>query len=158
MSLSMDYNAVKSITYNLSRMSYDLKKRGEVEIKRCAEDLLEKAIELAPMDTGALRESGKVKKKSNSEYEVVFDVTVKDRLKKQGKSASSVSNPDFHYSGIQHDNLAYHHDIGQALFLEEPYEMYKEQYKDEIASALKNVIRRTKWTRRSGGWSKRGSR
>lgn len=158
MTLSVDYSVFRDLKTNLSRLSYDLRRKGDLALRRCAEDLLEKAIDLAPKDTGALRESGKVEKLGDADYRVLFDVTVRDRIKKQGRSLKGISNPDFHYSGIQHDNLYYHHDIGQALFLEEPYESNKDDYIGSVARALQETTRRTKWARRGGGWSRRGRR
>ena len=158
MSFNADYSALQSVKYNLARLSVDMRKQGEQAIKRCAENLLMQARALAPMDTGALRESGKVKKISNSEYQVIFDVTVKDRMKKLGKPLDGVSNPNFHYSGLQHDMIDWKHKIGQALFLEEPYEANKDGYMDTIKNAIQNTIRRTNWQRRSSGWSRRGRR
>lgn len=158
MSFNADYSALQSVKYNLARLSVDMRKQGEQAIKRCAENLLMQARALAPMDTGALRESGKVKKISNSEYQVIFDVTVKDRMKKLGKPLDGVSNPNFHYSGLQHDMIDWKHKIGQALFLEEPYEANKAEYMDTIKATIQNTIRRTNWQRRSSGWSRRGRR
>lgn len=158
MGFKSDYNAFQNIKHSLTGLSAEMRKQGEQAIKRCAQNLLIQARALAPMDTGALRESGKVKKISDSEYQVIFDVTVKDRLKKLGKPLDGVSNPDFHYSGLQHDMVDWKHRIGQALFLEEPYEANKSAYMDTIKATIQNTVRHTNWQRRSSGWSRRGRR
>lgn len=158
MTLSVDYDVIRSVKYNISKLSYDLKKRAEQVAKACAEDLLEKSRDLVPVDTGTLRESGKVRKKSIYEYEVVYDATVRDRRKAQGKGVQGIADPDYKYGWRQHENLAYHHDIGQALYLEEPYQSNKDKYKADIANAIKTEVRQTKWKSRGKGWSRRGRR
>lgn len=69
-------------------------------VRAAGEYLLSKAVPLAPKDTGALRRSGRVRG-VNAEpiVEVVFDTP---------------------YAVIQHENETYHHDDGQAKYLEQP--------------------------------------
>lgn len=144
-------DVIADIKYNIRNTSKTMVDYGKDAIKMCAEDLLEKSRELAPKDTGALRESGHIDKHRDFAYTVVYDVTVADRAEKMGKSLDKVSNPDYKYGRIQHDNLYFHHDIGQALYLEEPYEANKDFYIDFIRDSMRRAIRK-------GVRSKRGKR
>jgi len=73
---------------------------GRVGVRRAGEWLLAQSVPLAPKDTGALRASGQVRG-INAEpvVLVVFDTP---------------------YAIIQHENEEYHHDDGQAKYLERP--------------------------------------
>lgn len=82
------------------------KKRGAMAgCKKAANYLLKESQPLVPVDTGRLKNSGKVVEISNG-YSVVY----------------STENPTtgYNYAMIQHENLEYNHEVGQAKYLEEP--------------------------------------
>lgn len=155
MSLNIPYQVTGEIKVSLRRLIPEQKIAGGKAIKACAEDLLKCSKELVPVDTGTLRDNGRVEKDGDLHYSVIYDVTVADRLKARGKGTDGISEPDFKYGWLQHENLNYHHSIGQALFLEEPFEENKDRYIREIGQALKNSIKRGKWNI-SAKWSRRG--
>ena len=50
--------ALNDVLRNLNRITRDMEKKSEKQIKKCCEDLLSKAVDITPMDTGELRKSG----------------------------------------------------------------------------------------------------
>ena len=50
--------ALNDVLRNLNRIIRDTEKKSEKQIKKCCEDLLSKAVDITPMDTGELRKSG----------------------------------------------------------------------------------------------------
>lgn len=81
--------------------------------------IAEEASELAPVDTEQLKYSYDIEPYGDGGYKVTFNAY----------------NPKdgYNYAAIQHENLEYHHDIGQAKYLEEPYEAHKSELADFIA-------------------------
>lgn len=96
------------------RAQRDSGRRG---VRAAGEHLLGRAVPLAPKDTGALRSSGTVKG-VNAEpiVYVIFDTP---------------------YAVIQHENEEYHHDDGQAKYLEQPMAEDDAVMKQIIAQALR---------------------
>lgn len=124
---------------------------GDAAAKECAELLLDVSQPLVPEDTGLLKISGKVQKVPRTKdptYQVVYSATAGERARVQGSSAK-IKNPDFNYAWIQHENLEYHHEKGQAKYLEEPYEENKDLFMELIADALRASM--SKGFRRRGG-------
>ena len=50
--------ALNDVLRNLNKVTTDTEKKAERQIKKCCEDLLSKAIDITPIDTGELRKSG----------------------------------------------------------------------------------------------------
>lgn len=76
---------------------------------------------LVPVDTGRLKRSGKITKISNG-YQLRYRAI----------------NPDngYNYAPIQHENLHFHHRVGQAKYLEEPVEINMDRIKKIIAEEV----------------------
>lgn len=52
--LAMAMNVIR----NLNNLIKQMEKKAEKQIKKCCEDLLSKAVDITPMNTGELRKSG----------------------------------------------------------------------------------------------------
>lgn len=91
--------------------------------RKAAEYLLEESQPLVPVDTGRLRASGKVVEIPKG-YSVVY----------------STENPEtgYNYAMIQHENLEYHHEVGQAKYLEEPFR----RNADKLISIVREEMRK----------------
>jgi len=50
--------ALNDVLRNLNKVTKDTEKKAERQIKKCCEDLLSKAVDITPMNTGELRKSG----------------------------------------------------------------------------------------------------
>lgn len=100
-----------------------IKKIGNINDKALhdvAFDLLGKAKELAPVDTGDLRGSGSVKFENNT-------------------ATIGFEEP---YAVRQHEHTEYEHPQGgQAKYLEQPYRENTDKYINYIADAIKNAIK-----------------
>jgi hypothetical protein len=90
---------------------------GRKGTRAAGEFLLAQSVPLAPKDTGALRSSGTVKGVNAEPVAlVIFDTP---------------------YAVIQHEAEEYHHDDGQAKYLEQPMVEYDATMKQIIAQALR---------------------
>jgi hypothetical protein len=87
---------VTNLQKNLDRVLHALQKAAVASLKAEAEVVLEKAKSRTPVDTGQLRDSGHVVADKN-EVRVVFDAP---------------------HALVVHEDLAAHHDNGEAKFLE----------------------------------------
>ena len=103
---------------------------GGEEAKACAEDLMEDAKDLAPVDEGNLQDSAQVdeliNRKGITRYEVSFDTR-----RTEGRSRGN----NFNYAYIQHEDLSFKHKIGQAKFLETPYHQRRDEFLKRISDA-----------------------
>ena len=131
--ISVDYDVIAFIKENLRNLPERQRVAGQKAMLQCAEDLLEKSKDLVPVDTGALKENGHIERLSDgSGYAVVYDITA-------GERNPRATDKDFKYGALQHEELSFHHDIGQALYLEIPYESNKDDYKAKIANAIRRA-------------------
>jgi hypothetical protein len=77
---------------------------------------------LCPVDTGTLRNSCVIEQK-NDEIIVGY-----------GGAASS-------YAAIQHENLSFHHNVGQAKYLEQPATEMEEEIKAAVEKAVVGALK-----------------
>lgn len=82
-----------------------------------AEQLLKWSKPLVPVDTGKLKASGEVVKRDTG-YAVQY---------------SSTNKQGYDYAYIQHENLEYHHEVGQAKYLEQPLREHAQELMDIVA-------------------------
>lgn len=98
-------------------------------IKKMARSVLSHAKGLVPVDQGPLRRSGHVvapttnSRNRSIEVQVVFDA----------------KNPvnGYGYAEIQHENLNYHHDFGEAKYLEKAIDAHRDQI-DQLGRDVKD--------------------
>ena len=88
--------------------------------------LLELSQPLVPVDTGRLKASGKVTAEGTNEVYVSYEAV----------------NPDsgYEYAPIQHEDLSFHHDIGQAKYLEEPFASSIDELVDIVAKYVRKGV------------------
>ncbi len=89
------------------------------------EQIMGDAKELVPVDTGALRASG-----------VVWTPTVTPERMEVGLSFGGPAAP---YALVQHEDLTFFHDDGQAKFLEVPFRAHVSGLGDAIAKAVQKA-------------------
>lgn len=112
---------------------------AEENLKEAVQKTVDNAIQihkeacpLTPVDTGRLRESGKVEINGEKITEGTKEGDIK--ILKSGKDFENIKNdieikiiydaesPEgYKYSGIQHENLEFNHTEGQAKYLEVPF-------------------------------------
>lgn len=125
------------------------------EIYECLKDVLVDSIPLAPVDEGSLRESGHVAingvryvkgtlkgglTEPNS-YDPTPDAKTVDfaiGYTAEGKGREGDVNT---YAIVQHEHVEYHHDIGQAKFLELPLRYHRARWKNRILDRVKRDIK-----------------
>lgn len=105
-------NAVKTLVYGGAKEGTE----------KCAEHLLAVSQALTPIRSGRLVSSGDIKE-TNSGYTVSYSI-------------DSLSDSDFDYAILQHEEKGFRHRIGQAKYLEEPAKEYATMYKQWIAEAV----------------------
>lgn len=88
----------------------------------CGNDLQQKAQDLTPVDTGALRSSA---------------FTEADR---QGKNPGVVVGFEEEYAIYVHENLEAHHPVGQAKFLEQPLQENTDKYVGHVRDKVQELI------------------
>lgn len=107
-----------------------------------AEDLLGKAINLAPLEEGTLRGSGTVTMIVNgTRYEgegaLVAAIEAVTALARAGVAYHVDAETSFNtvYAAAQHERTDYHHDVGQAKYLEQPFRENLNRYEAVIRRA-----------------------
>lgn len=88
----------------------------------CGNDLQQKAQDLTPVRTGALKASA---------------FTEAD---KQGKNPSVIVGFEEEYAIYVHENLEAHHDVGQAKFLEQPLKENSDKYVGHVRDKVQDLI------------------
>ena len=118
MSASLD--GLKELESNFNKLLKIMDTVNQKALKDDALDLLGKAVNLAPVDSGDLRGSGSVKFEDNT-------VTI------------GFEEP---YAVKQHEHTEYKHpEGGQAKYLEQPFRENIDKYINHIAEANKNVLK-----------------
>ena len=111
-----------NVITNLNNLTKQMEKKAEKQIKKCCEDLLSKAVDITPMDTGELRRSG------TTDY---------DTATKTGKVSFGGGAVD--YAVIVHEmpNETNWSEPGTGnKFLEKPLKANSEKYLQSIAKAV----------------------
>jgi hypothetical protein len=88
-------------------------------LKMHAEDLLTQAVDQAPKKEGNLRRSGLVKEIDGKIY-VTFNTP---------------------YARRQHEEVGWHHNIGKAKYLEDPYKLNKTKIKKGVLEEVKKKLK-----------------
>lgn len=138
-----DYSIFERIKVNLQNAGKRKKQKGMKALEECAQDLLKRSQELVPVDTGTLKDSGKVQKYGNQYarwYRVSYSATVRERMERMGKSTQNIKDPDFNYAFAIHEDVPRifnHPNGGQAKFLEQPYRENEDKYIKYIAKAMR---------------------
>lgn len=87
------------VRFNTKHAVSVMRRASDEAIQQVMHEVLEEAREEAPLDKGDLRASGHIVQNGPT-TKIVFDAP---------------------YAEIQHENLSYHHDIGKAKYLEDPF-------------------------------------
>lgn len=101
----------------LRKFAQRKKRNANNGAKMAAEQLLKWSKPLVPVDTGKLKASGEVVKRDTG-YAVQY---------------SSANKQGYDYAYIQHENLEYHHEVGQAKYLEQPLREHAQELMDIVA-------------------------
>ena len=114
---------IDNVMRNLQAKINEIKDATKEAVNEVALDLIGKAKERAPLDTGDLRGSGFANMtEGNNKY----------------KAKVGFSEP---YALEQHENLQYQHPRGgEAKYLENPLKENEERYIDHIKSKVRRVI------------------
>lgn len=87
------------VRFNVNHAVSVMRRSTDEGIRDAMSTILQEAKDEAPMDTGALRESGRLVQ-SPASTKIIFEAP---------------------YAEIQHENLHYAHKIGKAKYLEDPF-------------------------------------
>lgn len=87
----------------------------------CGNDLQQKAVDITPIDTGALRASAFTEAESGSNPSVIVGF-------------------EEEYAIYVHENLEAHHDVGQAKFLEQPLKENSDKYVKYVRDKVQDLI------------------
>ena len=98
------------------------------------QDVLKDSLPLVPVDTGALRGSGYVAEP------VIEDGHITDEVGYGGvatKINPKTLEPTSAYALAVHENLEAHHTVGQAKYLEQPFDEHTQNFGAKIAARVK---------------------
>ena len=123
--------SVNSVRRNLRRMGKDVKKEVIKTLEDIALDLADKALNLAPVDTGRLRKSADP------------EVIVSNNKARANVTFSAIDpKTGYDYALIQHEDLSFKHPRGgQAKYLEQPLRRNSGRYRQELEKAVKKVTK-----------------
>ena len=111
-----------TVIRNLNNLTAQMEKKAEKQIKKCCEDLLSKAVDITPMDTGELRKSG------TTDY---------DTATKTGKVSFGGGAVDYAVAVHEMPNETNWSEPGTGnKFLEKPLKANSEKYLQSIAKAV----------------------
>ena len=114
--------ALNDVLRNLNKVTKDTEKKAEIQIKKCCEDLLSKAVDITPIDTGELRKSG------TTDY---------DSAKKTGRVTFGVGAVEYAVAVHEMPNETNWTEPGTGnKYLEKPLKANSEKYLQSIAKAV----------------------
>lgn len=114
------------LTNRLNRSASQISDTVQNALLDCGNDLQQKAVDITPIDTGALRSSA---------------FTEADRQNR--KKPSVTVGFEEEYAIYVHENLEAHHDVGQAKFLEQPLKENADRYAEHVKNKVQELIDRS---------------
>lgn len=101
------FTNIRQLEKKFTEKVNDIKLASSEGLVEAGKYLLDLSQPLVPVDTGRLKDSGKVIQENNNTIYVTYEAF----------------NPEngYEYAPIQHEVLDFHHNIGQAKYLEEPF-------------------------------------
>ena len=117
--MSIRVTGISNVLNNLNRVRNAITQNINREVSNVAHDLLSKSIQRAPIDTGDLRGSGTV----------------------EVNGSSAIVAYSTQYALRQHEELNYHHDNGEAKYLENPLKENERTYIQYLIDAIRRVTR-----------------
>ena len=101
------FTNIRQLEKKFTEKVNDIKLASSEGLVEAGKYLLDLSQPLVPVDTGRLKDSGKVIQENNNTVYVTYEAF----------------NPEngYEYAPIQHEVLDFHHNIGQAKYLEEPF-------------------------------------
>lgn len=109
------------LTKKLNKSISEISSVVEDALLDCGNDLQQKAQDLTPVDTGALRASAFTEAESGSNPSVIVGYTEE-------------------YAIFVHENLEAHHPVGQAKFLEQPLKENADKYVKYVRDKVQDLI------------------
>ena len=117
--MNLEIDGVDELDTRLQRLAIQTDGPADRALRDSANDLLGRAVTLAPVDTGDLRGSGNVQEIQDG-YEVRFNQR---------------------YAAVQHERMDFNHPRGgQAKYLEQPLEQNRSRYLEHVAAAIRREI------------------
>jgi hypothetical protein len=114
--------ALLSIVVNMDISSEEAEKAAMKALKAQAMVLKGRSQQLCPVDSGTLRNSCVIEEGDGY-------ITV---------GYGGAATP---YAAIQHENMSFHHPVGQAKYLEQPASEMEEEIKAAVEAAVKAVFK-----------------
>lgn len=119
------FEGINKLEKEFSKKIKDIKHGSSEGLVEAGKYLLELSQPLVPVDTGRLKESGRVVEDDDAVY-VTYEAF----------------NPEngYEYAPIQHESLDFHHNVGQAKYLEEPFMMSIDELVKIVAGKAKEGV------------------
>lgn len=120
------FKDIRKLEKEFKKKVKDIEDGSSEGLVEAAKYLLELSQPLVPVDTGRLKESGKVVEEDSSTVYVTYEAF----------------NPEngYEYAPIQHEALDFHHNIGQAKYLEEPFMVNMDKLVEIVAGKTKEGV------------------
>lgn len=124
--MTWQFKGIRKLEKEFNKKSKDIKHSSSEGLENAAKYLLELSQPLVPVDTGRLKESGKAFMADEKTAFVTYEAF----------------NPEngYEYAPIQHEALDFHHNVGQAKYLEEPFLQNMDKLVDTIAVKVKEGV------------------
>jgi hypothetical protein len=104
--LKVDPGTERSVRRSVRQISERWPKKVRRSLRQFAEEIIAAAKKLAPVDTGAMRNSGHVEM---------------DKRPDKFRAELGFGGPAQSYTEDQHENFTYQHEVGGPKFLEKPF-------------------------------------
>ena len=126
MATKWKFTGIEKLEKEFNKKVKDIESGTSEGLVNAAKYLLELSQPLVPVDTGRLKESGQVVEEDSSTVYVTYEAF----------------NPEtgYEYAPIQHEALDFHHNIGQAKYLEEPFMMNLDKLVEIVAGKTKEGV------------------
>ena len=120
------FEGIRELEKEFNKKIKDIKHGSSEGLVEAGKHLLELSQPLVPVDTGRLKESGRVVVEDANTVYVTYEAF----------------NPEngYEYAPIQHEALDFHHNIGQAKYLEEPFMINMDKLVELVAGKTKEGV------------------
>ena len=116
--ITVDFKGMTELSQNLRALSREMPSEVAAALYKEAQIEMTEAKKRTPVDTGALRNSGRVEKPKVTEGEISVRMAFGGLSGGAGTGGQGVFRDTSHYAIHVHENLDAFHKVGQAKYLE----------------------------------------
>lgn len=120
------FKGINKLEKEFKKKVKDIENSSSEGLTNAGKYLLELSQPLVPVDTGRLKESGRVVNENKNTVYVTYEAF----------------NPEngYEYAPIQHEALDFHHNVGQAKYLEQPFMQNMNELVNIVAGKVREGV------------------